>query len=195
MTADSLDEYLKNSIELGGIKILGLENVNITDVDTFLSEVKENAGKLEYQIFDADTIMGKKHLVYAALNALNVFKHENNISRSLPVEIILYASGQRQIGKAFKTVGVKTQTKNLILLTLTEDENKAEEFVRHIQRITRSKINHNISENFNKKKFENVKKVFNISKREIETLKTSKTKIENIILDLIIERMALLTTY
>lgn len=188
---------MENSLEFlkSKLQILGLEDANITNIDSFLSEAKEKAGDLEFQIFDADTIAGRKHLEYATLNALNAFKNGNNISRSQPVEIILYASGQRQIGKAFKTVGVKTQTKNLILLALTEQKNKAEELLKHLQEIVGGTVNDDIGENFSIEKLENLKRIFNISNREIETLKTSKIKKETVILDLIIERMALLTTY
>jgi tRNA threonylcarbamoyladenosine modification (KEOPS) complex Cgi121 subunit len=195
--ADTLDVYLKNSVKFlqSKLQILGLGNVNITDTEAFLSKAKEKAESLKFQIFDADTIAGRKHLEYATLNALNAFKSKNNISRTPTIEIILYASAQKQIGRAFKTVGVKTHTKNLILLALTGQREEAEEFLKVIQKIVGGEINNDLVENFSKRKLNNLKKIFNISNREIETLKTSKTKIETIIFDSIIERMALIATH
>lgn len=196
MTVNKSETHLKKSLKLlqTKLQILGLESVKIANVDAFLTEAKEKAGNLEFQIFDADTIAGREHLEYAALNALNAFQNGTNLSRSLPVEVILYASGQRQIGKAFKTLGVTPQTRNLALLVLTEQKDKAEKFLKNIQKIVNGKINNNIIENFPKSKLEKLRKFFNISNLEIETLKTSKTKIETTILNLIIEKMALLAT-
>ena len=187
------EEFLRCNLQ-----ILGIEGVTITDVEKFLNIAKKKSEGLDYQIFDADTIAGRKHLEYATLNALTIFEQKNSISRSLSIEIMLYASAQRQIGKAFKKMGITPKTKNLTLLTLTPDETKAERLQKNLQKIAGGKNNNKITENLSKKKLQNIIKNFQITKPEIQTMtptpKKTKATPETLILDLIIERMALVTT-
>ncbi len=58
------------------------------------------------QLLNGRLIANEIHLLAAVQNALNAQHGEYMLSRSLDVEIIIFASAQRQIGKALDALGV-----------------------------------------------------------------------------------------
>ena len=59
------------------------------------------------QVFDADLVFGKNHLISASEHATRAFERGKNSTNSLAMEILLYASGERQIQKSIQKLGVK----------------------------------------------------------------------------------------
>ena len=86
------------------IEITGFRNIKIENTPAFLSVLhKLLPGDIEIQFSDADFVASWEHLYFAIVNALTAFKNKRNISKSLAVETVLYASAQRQIKKAIDT--------------------------------------------------------------------------------------------
>ncbi len=54
-----------------------------------------------------DGSISKEFLNYAVFNALKSFENKENISKDLKIEILLLASGTRQISEAIKRAGIK----------------------------------------------------------------------------------------
>jgi tRNA threonylcarbamoyladenosine modification (KEOPS) complex Cgi121 subunit len=82
------------------VLISGFRGAKIGDARAFLDGVRCDLPlEVEVQVFDADIVASWQHLYFAALNALVAFKNGRNLSKSLAVETVLYASGQRQIKK------------------------------------------------------------------------------------------------
>jgi len=81
----------------------------ITDIDGFLSRLQRfsQENDLVIQVFDARVVYGKDHLLSATTHALRAFQEGTNATKSLPLEMLLYAAGERQIHKAIKKMGVK----------------------------------------------------------------------------------------
>jgi len=81
----------------------------IQDIDSFLQQVlsfsQEN--KIVIQAFNADVIYGKNHLASAVEHAVRAMKRKTNTTNSLGMEILLYASGERQLKLAIPKMGVK----------------------------------------------------------------------------------------
>jgi len=48
--------------------------------------------EVEVQLFDASLVTTWEHLYFAALDSLTAFRNRENISRSLAMETMLYAS-------------------------------------------------------------------------------------------------------
>ena len=96
------------------IKIVGAKG-NIKDVDVFLKQVMDFSQDHGFvvQVFDADVIFGKKHLVSAFEHAVRAFERKTNSTNSLAMEILLYASGERQLKLAIPKVGVKKGQRNI----------------------------------------------------------------------------------
>ncbi|MHA1770838.1 MAG: KEOPS complex subunit Cgi121 [Candidatus Thorarchaeota archaeon] len=65
-----------------------------------------SADLLAVQFLSAENIAGAIHLLSAVQNALNAWTGGYAISKSLDVEIIVYASAQNQIGRAFDHMGL-----------------------------------------------------------------------------------------
>ncbi|MEJ2241394.1 MAG: hypothetical protein P8Y18_04550, partial [Candidatus Bathyarchaeota archaeon] len=62
------------------ITIIGFRNVKITNIDKFLEKFRNENENNVIQFFDAEYVAGHHHLFFAALNALQAFKHKANIS-------------------------------------------------------------------------------------------------------------------
>ena len=91
------------------IKIIGFEGY-INSLNDFLKEV--NTFKSKYpestlQFVDASSVGGINHIKHAVNQALMAFERNENLANNLSVEIVLRASTQRQISKAFNILGLK----------------------------------------------------------------------------------------
>jgi KEOPS complex subunit Cgi121 len=66
------------------------------------------------QLFDSRFIWGKRHLYSAIWHACQAAIHEQMISKTLSMEMLLYAAGQRQIQKAIEILGVGITTRSIV---------------------------------------------------------------------------------
>ena len=103
------------------IKIIGTKG-NIKDVDIFLKQIQNFAKKISVvvQVFDADVIYGKNHLVSAVQHAVRAFDRKTNTTNSLDKEILLYASGERQLKLAIPKTGVKKGKADIAFIFIGE---------------------------------------------------------------------------
>jgi len=67
---------------------------------------------------DADKVCGVDHLNSAVLHARRAFERQANVANTLGMEVILYASGERQISKAKKKMGLHQETERVALVVL-----------------------------------------------------------------------------
>lgn len=90
------------------IKLVGAKGC-IQDVDLFLKNIQKISEEygIVIQAMDADWIYGKNHLISAINHAKRAFEQKKSSTNSFAMEILLYASGDRQIQKAIKKIGVK----------------------------------------------------------------------------------------
>jgi KEOPS complex subunit Cgi121 len=107
------------------LSLLGFRDVHIASIDVFLTQLRRVA-PIPLQVFDAAVIASQQHLLFATLNALTAFEQGQRISENLAVEILLYASGQRQISKAIELMGVKPTTATIAVAFLTATPDDAE---------------------------------------------------------------------
>jgi KEOPS complex subunit Cgi121 len=70
----------------------------------------------EGAVLDADMVCGADHLRSAAMHALRAFGRGDNASSTLAMETLLYASGERQITKAMKKVGLRPGAERVALV-------------------------------------------------------------------------------
>lgn len=89
-------------------KIIGAK-ANISNIDEFLEEINSfcKEKSLVIQAFNSEIIFGEKHLISAFEHAKRAFEHKTNTTNSLAMEILLYASGERQLKLAIPKMGVK----------------------------------------------------------------------------------------
>jgi len=175
------------------VAVAGFRNVKIADVEGFLEIVRKCLAKnVEVQFFDAELVATWQHLYFAALNALNAFKNGTNISKSLAVEILLYASAQRQIRKAVSLLGIKSNSKAIAVLVVGEGAMDVEAALKVISKIVGGLRDDAVLE-LSREKIEAVRRAFEISDAELEAVMKG-NNLEQALIDLIIERGALLAT-
>ncbi|KAB1192881.1 KEOPS complex component [Haloferax sp. MBLA0076] len=99
----------------------------VSDLDAFIATVGEISDETgaTIQAFDARFVVGRGHLERAVELADRAIARGNEIARDRAVEFILYASGRRQINRAFE-MGVSEGTHPVVIVVDGGDETDAE---------------------------------------------------------------------
>jgi len=176
------------------VSIIGFKSAEIIDVDQFVEKVRGAAKPTPVQIFDADRVSGFEHLFFAVLNALRSFSQKKNIAGTIDLEILLYASGQRQIRKALEMVGVKSGTSRVAVLILADDKSKVQDAEESVSRLIDGVRDDRVLEDRGQEKIRRLMRLFNITELELKSLSIGKKADYETVTKLIIERGALLAT-
>jgi KEOPS complex subunit Cgi121 len=164
------------------IKVIGAKG-KIKDIYNFLEKINYFAKKnnLLIQSFDADLVFGKNHIISAAEHALRSFERKTNTTNSLEKEILLYASGERQLKLAIPKIGVKSGNVKIVIVLLNNINKK-------ISNHTIDDLLKLVSLNRDDKVLEgdeNTLKRFGIKEKELKTVNKVKY------CDLILEKVAM----
>lgn len=154
--------------------------INAENVSKTLSEVNGIADKTNSVIvlFDADKTAGTKHIKSAVAHAKRAFDEKRNIARSLAMEILVYASGQRQCSLATK-FGLHEGENSVYVLILNGNESEAKAEILKI-----------VSEcPVNLPSEKTLKEEFNITDEELEVAGKDR------IIELVLERVALVDVW
>jgi tRNA threonylcarbamoyladenosine modification (KEOPS) complex Cgi121 subunit len=175
------------------IEISGFRNVRISSGKEFSRLLRDNLSNgVEIQLFDADLIASWEHLYYAALNATMAFTNHCNVSKSLAVETVLYASAQRQIKKAIKSIGLTPQSTNAAILLISNKIDSTCSGLKEVSNLLGKTPDDTVLE-MSSEKISRIRSTFGIS--EVETATASiRGSLHTAMVNLIIERMALLPT-
>ncbi|MFQ6065131.1 MAG: KEOPS complex subunit Cgi121 [Candidatus Bathyarchaeia archaeon] len=175
------------------VAIAGFRNAQVEDVDDLFNLVRKKVADVDVQFFDANLIAGWEHLYFATLNALKAFESKLNISNSLAMETLLYASAQRQISKAIDLMGIKPDSSQIAVLIVARTLEETESALEIVSKLVSGERDDNILE-LTDDKIERIRKLFDISDLELESkLKRNGLKREALV-DLVIEHGALLVT-
>jgi tRNA threonylcarbamoyladenosine modification (KEOPS) complex Cgi121 subunit len=168
-----------------GKKIVGVMGAltDVRDVNAMLKTLAtiDKRSQTIGQIFDADTIAGEGHLIHAAKLALTAQATRMNFADSLNIELVCWASGLRQIARAFDRVGVHKGCNHVVVLTI----GKSRKDVKRAQMETLRELNLNRDDNVldvNSKKISVLMKAFDVSKREMEIAPIEKLVLEKVAL-------------
>lgn len=105
-----------------GKRVVGVAGARgiVRNIDTGLKTVAavDKKTNTTNQIFDADHISGKEHLVHAARLALIARAAHTNFAESFSIELVCWAAGARQINQAFGRVGLREGCERVALLTV-----------------------------------------------------------------------------
>jgi len=153
----------------------------IKDVDIFLKQIQGFSKKNNFvvQVFDADVIYGKNHLISAAEHAIRAFERKTNTTNSLDKEILLYASGERQLKLAIPKMGVKKNSSNVAIVFISNKksyDNLIVEFLKILSLKIDDKVLNGSKEKLRK---------FGVTEKELETVTKAKYG------DLILEKVAM----
>lgn len=158
----------------------------IKENSQFIRELKDLAARhsCTLQVLDADRIVNEKHLVLAAEKALAAFGEGRNVAMDLGVEILRYASGQRQIERAM-VMGISDSTKRIVIVAVAEASWKGHDLFTEAE-ICRLIELDGAGSSY---RAEAVRDTFDISEDEIRA--TGESRIP----DLVLERVALMDAY
>jgi len=146
--------------------------------ESFLAKLRDvqNEYKCVILALDADKVAGEKHAIFAAEKALRAVSENRNVAKNIGVEIMRYASGQRQIERAL-SMGISDTTSRIALILV---ENGTKPDLSGVIDLDGR------GPSWNPKA---VRETFNIGDEEIEAVGEDK------ILDLVLERVALVDAY
>lgn len=175
------------------VEITGFKNAKIRDSQKFLERInKEKPKGVESQFFDARLVATWQHLYFAVLDALTAFANEENISKSLGMETLLYASAEGQISRATERMGIKQGMSDVAVLIIGKEPSQIQVALSSISRIVGGRLDEKVLE-LSKSKKEMLRESFNIRETELEA-SAQDGDVGKALVDAIIERMALLVT-
>ena len=175
------------------VKITGFQNVEVKNAKDLLRAARtEKRANIQVQFFNAGIVATWEHLYFALLNALTAFRTKRNVSKSLAVEIMLYASAQRQIRKAIELIGVKAGCSDVAVIVVGEKSGDVEASVSAASRLLDKEPDEGVLELSTAKSFA-IRKDLMITEEEL-TVVTKEGDSEQALVDIVIERMALLST-
>lgn len=99
--------------------------VGSSDLDhgVLFRDMEEQSGEndLHMQCLDPASILGRRHLDTAFVNAVANFSSGKNLTRSFPVELVLMLSGQRQIKEAFTIYGISGDADSFLMFSCSKE--------------------------------------------------------------------------
>jgi tRNA threonylcarbamoyladenosine modification (KEOPS) complex Cgi121 subunit len=170
--------------------IAGLRDVYIGDVEGLMKRVRGELEDVAVQFFDAKCVAGWEHLYFAVLNALRAFESGTNVSKSLAVECLLYASAQRQIKSALSLVGVKRGCSQVAVLAVADGKTGVERALARASELVGGCRDDGVIELLDEK-VPYVLSLFSISDLELKA-KLGSGGVKRAVADLVVEHVALL---
>lgn len=175
------------------VEITGYKNVRFSLAEEFLkANRKETQQNSHTQFFNAQLIATQQHLYFAVLNALEAFKNKTNISKSLAMETMLYASAQRQIQKAIQRLGIRKECADLAVVIIGESPAEIRTVLQAVTAHVCAQPDESVLE-MSIGKAKKIQEAFGIKDEEVKTVMKNDDH-EEAVVNLIIERAALLAT-
>lgn len=152
-------------------------------------QIQEN---VDLQFFDAELIATKEHLYFAILNALQAFQNKTNISKSLAMEALLYASAQRQIQRAIQRCGIKPETTSMAVIIIGQYPTQLKTMLGAISTCVGVEPDETVLE-ISSFKEHKIMETFQITDQELTSVMKNGNRAEAVV-NLVIEQVALLAT-
>ncbi|MFC1751121.1 KEOPS complex subunit Cgi121 [Pseudomonadota bacterium] len=94
-------------------------HIAIDSVDRFINQIQKfSSTDIIIQVFNAAMIFGKSHLFSAVHHTLRSAEQNRLITHSLSMELLLYASGERQLKHAIPKMGVIAGNNSIVILII-----------------------------------------------------------------------------
>ncbi len=91
------------------VAVAGFRLARVSDPGALLERLRkrDELKGVVFQLLDAGLVAGPEHLLISAMNAMRAFELGLNVSSDLGLEMLTFASAQRQISNAIKLMGLK----------------------------------------------------------------------------------------
>ncbi len=133
-------------------------SVQVGKIEDFLEKL--NFTGCDIALLSAEYIADREHAEVASRKAIDSWREGKNVARALPIEIMLYASANRQINQALE-MGVKPNSKNRVVAVLVGEEGCISKF----KEVTGFKEEEVLD--IGEEKAENLKRFFKINEEEL----------------------------
>jgi tRNA threonylcarbamoyladenosine modification (KEOPS) complex Cgi121 subunit len=161
----------------GKDKVVGIAELrnsnNLKQKELIQLATSMSSDSLTVQLLNGLLIASEIHLLSAAQNAIRAQQGDYMISRSLDVEIIVFASAQRQIGRALEALGVHDGFVEIALVVIGTDNSSVEHSIKDLVDTIGTETLPSFSAT--NERMERVKKHFQIGDREISAISDSET--------------------
>ena len=175
------------------VEITGFRSLHICEPRELSGTISHRLpSNCEIQFFDADIVATWQHLYFATVNALMARRNHCNLSKSLAVEIVLYASAQRQIKKALDRIGLKQNSENVAVVIVCPAKKSADAGLETTAKFLKSNPDDSVLE-LTHAKTQRICEVFDIKQEELEAI-SARGDPDKALIDLVMERVALLST-
>jgi tRNA threonylcarbamoyladenosine modification (KEOPS) complex Cgi121 subunit len=176
-------------------EITGFKNINSEQATAYLKANRQiETQSVWIQFFNSNLIATYKHLYFAVLNALYAFKNQTNLSKSLAMETLLYASAQPQIRKAIQTLGLTADMPEMAITIISDNKQQIKNTLINLSNSLHADPYDTVLKLTPKKTLQ-IRQVFNITSSMIEAVTKNKTATEDsALINLVIEKVALLAT-
>lgn len=174
------------------VEITAFRNVGNAKVEELLIAATKKEQGILVQFFDAGLVATWQHLYFAVLNALIFFKNGQGISKSLAMDVMLYASAQRQIRKAIALMGVNKGTESIAVVIIGDKPDQIKAALSAVSDAIGAMPDEQALE-LSEEKARRIREAFVISDEELEAVK-GKDDTEQALVKLVLERVALLST-
>jgi tRNA threonylcarbamoyladenosine modification (KEOPS) complex Cgi121 subunit len=176
------------------VEIAGLRGVPFELADAYLKANRRvNQQTVWIQFFNATVIATREHLYFAVLNALSAFRSHINLSKSLAMETLLYASAQRQIQKAIQAVGIKPGISEVAVVIIGERAETVQAALKDVTSNLRA-VPCDAVLDLTPQKSVQIQQVFNITASMLESAAANGKGADSALVDLVVEQVALLAT-
>jgi KEOPS complex subunit Cgi121 len=98
--------------------VMGIRPSQLCSVQEVLKSVSPNP-EVSVQIFGAESVAGYEHLLTAAFLSVKAWNAKRNLAHSPATEVLLYASGRRQIKEAIGSAGVTEGSWGWVVIALS----------------------------------------------------------------------------
>ena len=158
-----------------GYAVVDLSEALSTDAIIAIAQSSTSEMKA-VQVLDSSLIVDDGHVLSAVQNAVNAQSGSYGKSRTLDVEIAIYASGQRQISRAFELVGVSEATKQALVIIVGSNRSKIETRLTAVIEKLGSEVETPFSPDI--KRLRDIQRIYEIADTEIATYTSSSDPID-----------------
>lgn len=135
------------------------------------------------QLFDADHIAGREHLLHSAKLAFESIERGRAFADSPEIELVCWVAGRRQINKSLKRVGIGEDTDRVAIITIGESALEVEKSQKEIFRRLEIEEDKEVLE-IDEDKLENLQDAFSITPKQLEVSSAT---------DVVLEKVSLLS--
>ncbi len=115
------------------VKIFG-GHVEIEDIEKIIKKIEkiDQRNKTISQLFDANKIAGKDHLLHSAKLALEALERKRSFADNPRIELTCWTAGMRQINKSLDKVGINKDSRKVACVIIGESSTAVEKSEKEI---------------------------------------------------------------